>query len=138
MPYYCLTIRRCTPVKTESVLQKTVEFYEAYMRRLKDNDPRMELEYHYENVLKKNGSNNVHVHAMIKAAGTPHITYKKGYSIKLEKCGSATAWRTYITKSQITKEDILNIYKSINEATSDEDSVISIDTVDYSNYPRIV
>lgn len=139
MPIYCLTLRKCTPCKTAKTLQRTVDFYEAYLKRLKVNDPKLELEYHYENVVKKNGSNNVHVHAMIKASKTPHITYKKGYSIKFEKCNTPAAWHTYITKNNMTKKDILTIY----EQTTDEDSLVSVDTPDseredIEEYPRLV
>lgn len=115
MPIFCLTIRKCTPCKNEKTLERTVNFYEAYLRRLKLNDPKMKLEYHYENVIKKNGGNNVHVHAMINSVNVPCVQLKKGYSIRLEKCNCPQAWKTYITKSKITKQDILNIYRSVNE-----------------------
>lgn len=141
MPYFCLTIRKCTPCKTAKAIERTVAVYESYINRLKLNDPKLHLEYHYENVIKKNGGNNVHIHAMLKTPNVPHLVYKKGYSIKLEKCNSPQAWQAYITKSSITKQDILNIYNSVNTqqgSCSDECDCSEDELIDITEYPRLV
>lgn len=107
MNYYCFTMRKCCPAKTVKQAQRCFNDYEYYLKKLKSNDEKMHIEYHYEMVIKKN-SYNVHVHAMIK---TPEdhvpVFQKKGYSIRLELCRSKMAWETYITKSRVTKHDIL-------------------------------
>lgn len=110
MHYYCFTIRKCSPAKTVKTVERTMLIYESYLNYLKRMDEKMEVEYHYECVTNLKGSFNVHLHAMLKTPSTrtPYVKHKKGYSIRLEKCQSPTAWKMYITKDNKTKDDIIN------------------------------
>lgn len=131
MPIYCLTIRKCTPVKTLSSLDRLLLFYEAYINKLKKEDVKLHIEYHYETVIKQNGGHNVHVHAMLKTPNTPHVIYKKGYSTRLERCKSQQAWQTYITKNNNTKQNIRDLFISTHPGcvTSTQSDTQSQDTI---------
>ena len=131
MPVYCLTIRKCTPVKTLASLDRLCSFYEAYISKLKREDVKLHIEYHYENVIKQNGGHNVHVHAMLKTPNTPHVLYKKGYSVKLELCKSQQAWQTYITKNNSTKQSIRDLFVATHKGCEKltQDDIVSEDTL---------
>ena len=108
MNYYCFTMRKCCAAKTVKQVKRCIDDYEHYLKKLKSNDEKMHIEYHYEMVISANGRYNVHIHAMIKTPEDHVPVYqKKGYSIRLELCRSKMAWQSYITKGQMTKHDIL-------------------------------
>lgn len=118
MYYYCLTIRKCTPTKKLGSLNAVLDVYESYVKYLKRRYSDMHIEYHYENVVKKTG-NNVHMHCMIKTESLYSIfmSGKVGYSIRLERCKSAQAWQTYITKTSRNREEIYELIKTLSEVT---------------------
>lgn len=107
MKYYCLTIRKCTPLSKYSQLSRLFNEYENYIRSLKFRHEQLEIEYHYECVPKLNGKYNIHLHAMLKSPNEIlRVHQKQGYSIKFELANSKRAWNLYITKSNLTRRDI--------------------------------
>lgn len=126
MYYYCLTIRKCTPVKTSVSLRSVLNVYESYMRYLKQHYLDANIQYHYENVTKKSGF-NVHLHCMIKYPRLGiFMSGKKGYSIRLERCKSPMAWQTYISKNPYTKSEMIEHINMLMDGV-DFDDVISED-----------
>lgn len=141
MNYHCFTMRKCCAPKTLKQVERTMNDYEYYLKQLKKADEKLHIEYHYECVSTDNGRYNVHLHAMLK---TPreNISFrqKKGYSIRIEACRSKIAWTTYITKSNMTKQMILNhIYHQENPSPISYDSESSLDGLieDAPNYDAL-
>lgn len=120
MKYYCLTIRKCTPIRTYKQCQRLFNDYENILKYLKRKDETMHIEYHYECVIKKNGKYNIHLHAMLKTRNGPPRMYKQGFSILMESCRSNAAWTKYITKQPMTKADIMH-YVLDNSQPCEED-----------------
>lgn len=123
MYYYCLTVRKCTPVSSVSQAERVFKNYEYYMNEMKRLDERMHIEYHYECVTLKNGKFNIHVHGMLKTPKRDIIGKQmKGYSIRIEHCKCVPAWRAYITKDGKTKDDIIRYMHLVTVTPILEDS----------------
>lgn len=103
-------------MKTKKTLVRVFTDYEYYLNQLKLGDLKMNLDYHYEMIEKKNLSFNIHVHGMIKTPSNfVHVKPKKGWSIKIERCKSRTAWNCYITKKPYGKEYIIQYVTNVLE-----------------------
>lgn len=113
MKYYCLTIKKCVPSKTISNVKTAMKVYDGYLRYIKSLSESTNIEYHYEYVPKKNGSYNVHFHAMIKTDQKIFLKGKKGYSINLSETRSKAAWQKYITKNPYTAQQMLDLISSL-------------------------
>lgn len=109
MYYYCLTIRKCSPCKNTKQAVRVFRDYEYMIKNIKDEYEDAHIEFHYECVVKANGTYNIHLHGMIK---TKHDSLRmrsvRGFSIRLELTRSKQAWQVYITKRPIRKEAILD------------------------------
>lgn len=108
MYYHCITMRKCCAPKTLKQVERCMNEMEYYYKKLKESDEQLDIRFHYECVESSNGRFNVHTHGMIRTPND-HVPchQKKGYSIRIELCRSKMAWNAYITKSNITKQDIL-------------------------------
>lgn len=125
MNYYCLTIRKCTPIKTVKQLDRVLKDYDYYLQCLRKRDVSMKVESHLECVDKKQGY-NVHMHCMIKTPATIFAVQKRGFSIKLEKCNSKIAWKIYISKQKITEHDIRQHMYDMLEPPNDSEEYIDL------------
>lgn len=108
--YYCLTIRKCSGVKTHKQALRVLNYYEHIINNIKMNET-THVEYHFEVEGLLRERKNVHIHAMIKAKQTPTIKRTKGFSVCLEKCRSQQAWNVYITKRPWSKQMILDLFQ---------------------------
>lgn len=125
MLYYCLTLRKCTPIKTVKQLDRVIADYEYYIKNIAAN-AELQVESHLECVDKKTGY-NVHLHAMIKTPIKLHAKQKKGFSIRLEECKSKAAWQCYITKDNVTSNLIRqHMYDMIEPPSEDSEEYINI------------
>lgn len=113
MKYYCLTIKKCVPSKTISNVKTVMKVYDTYLRYIKSLSESTHIEHHYEYVSKKNGSYNVHFHAMIKTEQNIFLRGKKGYSINLSETRSKAAWKKYITKNPYTAQQMLDLISTL-------------------------
>lgn len=105
---YAFTMRKCTPIKKYKQLRQLFKDYEYYIEQFKFKYEKAVVEYNYECIPKLNGSYNVHLHAIIRSDST--ITYapqKKGFSIRLKPVTSERGWLKYMTKSGLSKNDIV-------------------------------
>lgn len=113
MKYYCLTIKKCVPSKTISNVKMVMKVYMSYLKYIKNISEKTNVEYHYEYVPKKNGSYNVHFHAMIKTDKSIFLKGKRGYSIRLEETRTKAAWQRYITKNPYTAQQVLDLVTAL-------------------------
>lgn len=113
MKYYCLTVRKCSNVKTVKSIDSTLEVYDTVIKYIKSLSETTHIEYHYEYTVPKQGQYNLHFHSMIKTDVPIYLKGKKGYTFKLEEVRSKAAWQAYITKHAYTKEDIKKLLTAL-------------------------
>lgn len=105
---YAFTMRKCTPIKKAKQLKQLFKDYEYYLEQFKFKYEDAEVDYNYECVPQLNGSYNVHVHAIVRSRSTiTFVPQKRGFSIRLKPVTSERGWLKYMSKSGLSKDDIV-------------------------------
>lgn len=125
MYYYCLTLRKCSPIRSHQV-DRLIKSYHSYIKNMQKDDEKLEIDFHYEVETKKNGKYNVHIHGMFR---TPNAFIKakpkRGYSIRVERIKSKMAWIAYMTKKPYTSKEIKEYIRMLEATSSPSEEYIS-------------
>lgn len=124
--YYCLTIRKCSNVKTYKSAERVLNDYDYYLNNLKSTQGIKELSINYEVKMNMKKQFNIHVHCTLKVRRDDQVyaSPKKGWSIRLELCKSLRRWTSYVGKQRISRGDILlYVKRNLGPANTPQDNV---------------
>jgi len=107
--YYCLTVRKCSNVKTYKQAERVLKDYDYYIKSLQKNTDILDVTVHHEVKMNLKKHFNIHIHCTIKVEYNADIFCKpkKGFSIRLERVKSLRRWNSYVGKQNISRSDIL-------------------------------